>query len=267
MPLNMPTHGHGQGYADANFLIPELMSYVVARKGPYFADEGDFSSAGAVHIYYKDEVPKGLVSATMGSFDYGRLFAIDNNKVNGGNLITAIEQASTTVRGPTRPDAQDQRCWRWTTGTPDNGFSHDGMAYANHWYATNQIPERAVSQGFIPLYGTSIPPIAATRHDSACPGAGPRAMETATRSSRPTPSIRRSTSTTTSTTFSRAADLGDQFRQFDRRPCSASRRRRVTNTMSRPPIETRFGLQTRYNSIRVGLQDTYQTMPYDTLTN
>ena len=48
MPLNMPTHGHGQGYADANFLMPELFGTILAHKGPSFADEGDFSAAGAV---------------------------------------------------------------------------------------------------------------------------------------------------------------------------------------------------------------------------
>ena len=42
MPVNMRTHGHGQGYADLNFLIPELIGSVHVRKGPYFADEGDF---------------------------------------------------------------------------------------------------------------------------------------------------------------------------------------------------------------------------------
>ena len=72
MPLNMPTHGHGQGYADANFLIPELFSYIIGKKGPYYADEGDFSAAGAVHIRYKEDLPDGLFSTTVGSFDYGR---------------------------------------------------------------------------------------------------------------------------------------------------------------------------------------------------
>ena len=83
MPLNMPTHGHGQGYADANFLIPELFSYVIGKKGPYFADEGDFSAAGAVHIQYKEDLPDGLFSATAGSFDYGRQLGITSNKVAG----------------------------------------------------------------------------------------------------------------------------------------------------------------------------------------
>src|SRR5262245_60907809 len=38
MPVNMPTHAHGQGYSDLNFLIPELVSGVQYEKGPYFAD-------------------------------------------------------------------------------------------------------------------------------------------------------------------------------------------------------------------------------------
>src|SRR6478609_2513651 len=50
MPVNMRSHGHGQGYADVNFLIPELIGGLRIRKGPYFADEGDFSSVGAIHV-------------------------------------------------------------------------------------------------------------------------------------------------------------------------------------------------------------------------
>ncbi len=52
MPVNMRTHGHGQGYADVNFLIPELVQSMRVRKGPYFAEEGDFASAGALRIDY-----------------------------------------------------------------------------------------------------------------------------------------------------------------------------------------------------------------------
>ena len=52
MPVNMPTHGHGQGYSDLNFLIPELVSGVQFSKGPYFAEQGDFATAGAANINY-----------------------------------------------------------------------------------------------------------------------------------------------------------------------------------------------------------------------
>jgi hypothetical protein len=52
VPVNMPTHAHGQGYSDNNFLIPELVSGIQYKKGPYYADEGDFSAAGAVNVNY-----------------------------------------------------------------------------------------------------------------------------------------------------------------------------------------------------------------------
>ena len=65
MPVNMRTHGHGQGYADLSFLIPELISSMRIRKGPYFADEGDFSSAGALHIDYIDTLNPGLAAGHL----------------------------------------------------------------------------------------------------------------------------------------------------------------------------------------------------------
>ena len=47
VPVNMPTHAHGQGYSDLNFLIPELIARITFRKGPYAAEDGDFASAGS----------------------------------------------------------------------------------------------------------------------------------------------------------------------------------------------------------------------------
>jgi outer membrane cobalamin receptor len=78
IPVNLPTHGHGQGYTDLNPLIPELVDTVHYRKGPYFADVGDFGSAGAADIRYVRELPGTLVSASGGSFGYARgLVAVD----------------------------------------------------------------------------------------------------------------------------------------------------------------------------------------------
>ena len=50
MPVNLPTHGHGQGYTDLNFLIPELVERLEYRKGAYYAEVSDFSSAGAAYL-------------------------------------------------------------------------------------------------------------------------------------------------------------------------------------------------------------------------
>src|SRR5207248_5017539 len=59
MPVNMRTHGHGQGYADTNFLIPELIQSMRVRRGPYFAEEGDFASAGALRMDYINSMNPG----------------------------------------------------------------------------------------------------------------------------------------------------------------------------------------------------------------
>src|SRR5712691_4584624 len=76
VPVNMPTHAHGQGYADTNFLIPELISGVQYEKGPYYADKGDFASAGAVNVNYLNILDHPIGAVQGGSFGYGRaLFA------------------------------------------------------------------------------------------------------------------------------------------------------------------------------------------------
>src|SRR5688572_29153012 len=72
VPVNMPTHAHAQGYADSNFLIPELVSGVQFRKGPYYAENGDFSSAGSANINYFNVLERPVVTLTGGSFGYGR---------------------------------------------------------------------------------------------------------------------------------------------------------------------------------------------------
>src|SRR5690349_11265708 len=60
MPVNMPTHAHGRGYTDLNFLIPELIADLHYKKGPYYADEGDFATAGAVRMDLLTEVPDSV---------------------------------------------------------------------------------------------------------------------------------------------------------------------------------------------------------------
>ena len=88
MPVNMRTHAHGQGYADLNFLIPELIGSVNIRKGPYFADEGDFSSVGSVHIDLLDSI-RNMASVTVGSFGYRRGLGITSTKLGEGTLLVA----------------------------------------------------------------------------------------------------------------------------------------------------------------------------------
>src|ERR1700759_1410958 len=89
-PVNMPSHAHGQGYSDLNFLIPELIQRVDYKKGPYYADVGDFGSAGAFSIRYYDVLPTGIARVEGGQFGYGRVLLADNAGLGAGNLIYAL---------------------------------------------------------------------------------------------------------------------------------------------------------------------------------
>ena len=158
MPINMPTHGHGQGYADINFLIPELVQSMLVRKGPYFADKGDFSTAGAIDIDYIDKINKNLAQLTVGSFGYKRGLGIASTSVGTGTVLGAIE--ATAYNGPwATPD--DVRKFngvlRYSNGTATDGFSVTAMAYSNKWNSTDQVAQRAVNEGLIDRFGTLNP--------------------------------------------------------------------------------------------------------------
>ena len=87
VPVNMPSHAHGQGYADLNFVIPELIERVDYKKGPYYADVGDFGSAGAFNIRYYDSLPSAVARLEGGQVGYGRVVLASNAGIGGGNLI------------------------------------------------------------------------------------------------------------------------------------------------------------------------------------
>ncbi len=90
IPVNLGTHAHGQGYSDVNYLIPELVSYVEFKKGPYFADQGDFATAGGYNLFYRDTIAP-TASFTAGDFGYDRFFTADSTKMGPGNFLYALE--------------------------------------------------------------------------------------------------------------------------------------------------------------------------------
>lgn len=154
IPVNMPTHAHAQGYADANFLIPELVSGVQFRKGPYYAENGDFSSAGSANINYFNVLERPIVSVTGGSYDYWRFFGAASPPVGAGNLLAAFEWERDN--GPwVSPNGKDKHntVLRYSQGDSRNGLSMTFMGFSNHWHSTDQIPQRAVDAGLISRFG------------------------------------------------------------------------------------------------------------------
>ena len=154
VPVNMPTHAHAQGYADSNFLIPELVSGVQFRKGPYYAEQGDFSSAGAANINYFNQIERPIVTFSGGSYNFWRFLGAASPRVGPGHLLTAFEWNRDD--GPwVSPNEHDKynAVLRYSQGDSRNGFSLTYMGFTNHWHSTDQIPQRAIDSGIISRFG------------------------------------------------------------------------------------------------------------------
>ncbi|WP_230537506.1 TonB-dependent receptor [Janthinobacterium sp. FW305-129] len=158
MPVNMRTHAHGQGYSDLNFLIPELVQRIDYKKGPYFAGEGDFASAGAARIRLADRLPQGQASVSVGQHGYVRGVVADSVAAGPGTLLYGLEVNRNN--GPWDVPERVRKVsgvLRYSQGTPDDGVSVTGMAYRNSWNATDQVPLRAVASGQIGRFGSLAP--------------------------------------------------------------------------------------------------------------
>lgn len=158
MPVNMPTHAHGHGYSDLNWLIPELVNRISYKKGPYFADEGDFSSAGVARLGLFDTLPQGIASLTLGDNGYTRGLLTQSVPWQGGKVLYAVETAYNN--GPWEQPERFHRAngvLRYSTASDSARTSLTAMAYSAAWHATDQIPQRAVDQGLVGRFGTLDP--------------------------------------------------------------------------------------------------------------
>jgi TonB dependent receptor/TonB-dependent Receptor Plug Domain len=153
VPVNEPSHAHGQGYTDLNFLIPELATNIHYTKGTYYAAEGDFASVGAVHIGYLDTIAD-QVSLTGGSWGFERLFSAGSAPVADGNLLGALElqhyDGPWVVPGDQR---KINAVVRYSQGDQQDGYSLTASMYHGLWNNQTDQPERAIAQGLISRFG------------------------------------------------------------------------------------------------------------------
>ena len=158
MPVNLPSHAHGQGYSDLNFMIPELIARIDYKKGPYFAEEGDFSSAGAAHFHYLERMKENLASVTAGGFNYRRMLLAGSPKTEDNRLLYALELVNND--GPwINPEGfrKVNAVMRFGHGAKDDGYNLTAMLYRGKWNATDQIPQRAVDSGVISRFAAIDP--------------------------------------------------------------------------------------------------------------
>jgi outer membrane receptor protein involved in Fe transport len=156
MPVNMRTHAHGQGYTDLNFVIPETIGSLAYKKGPYYADVSDFSSAGSAEIRTADRFERGRLELAAGEDAFYRAVIMGSTGLGDG--VTSYGLELNSYDGPwtdVKEDVQKlnlllKHGWDVAGGTA----SVSAMAYDNQWNSPDQIPARAVDSGLIDELGS-----------------------------------------------------------------------------------------------------------------
>ncbi len=164
MPVNLVSHAHGQGYADTHFIIPETIGTVNFKKGPYYAEKGDFCTTGYVDYHTLDALPENMVKMEGGMFHTFRFLGMFNlldekSKANQQSWYVATEYRYTDSYFD-----NPQHFNRFNIFTKYNGkisnntwINFSASALYSKWNASGQIPERAVSEGIIGFYGSLDP--------------------------------------------------------------------------------------------------------------
>jgi hypothetical protein len=256
MPVNLPTHGHGQGYTDLNFLIPELISGIHYRKGPYYVDAGDFSAAGAARISLLDKLPRNVVELTIGHYGYQRGLLAGSTAAANGTLLGAIDAQFSD--GPWDLPENSNRYTgvvRYGRGTERDGWHVTGMAYGNDWNSTDQIPQRAVRAGLVSRFGALDDTNGGRTHRYSLSGSWQRASDT-TETHLSGYAIDYGLNLFSNFTyFLDDPDQGDQFEQEDRRQIyGGEAHRHWFGTLGGLSTQSTAGLQLRYDDIdSVGL--------------
>jgi hypothetical protein len=263
MPVNMPSHGHGQGYTDLNFLLPELVQRIEYRKGPYFAGNGDFSSAGSADIAYLKAFEAPFAQVSLGAGGFRRVVGGASFEVLPHlTLLGAVELQRND--GPwTVPERLQKQNAVFTLsgGTKAQGWHASVMAYNARWTATDQVPQRLIDSGS--YNGNSF-----NRFDSLDPSAGGDTKRLSLsgewhadhawgRSKVSAYVVRYTLDLNSNFTYAleRPAD-GDQFKQRDQRSVLGLDASQIWNhTLFELHSRTEVGVSLRHDRVRVGLFD------------
>jgi outer membrane receptor protein involved in Fe transport len=263
-PVNMPTHGHGHGYSDLNFLMPELVDRIEYRKGPYFASNGDFSAAGSADIVYRRTVDAPFGVVTLGQRGFRRAVVAASTEVAPQvSLLGAVE-----AQGNNGPWTVPERLRKGNAvvtlagGTKAQGWSASVMGYDARWTSTDQIPERLIDAGtyqgrpfgrFDSLDATDG---GRTRRSSLSGEWHGESSVGRTRVRAHAIDYRLELNSNFTYALERPA-LGDQFRQQDRRKVyGAGASHTFDHALGGLQARSELGAQLRHDRIRVGLFDT-----------
>lgn len=266
MPVNMRTHAHGQGYTDLNFVIPELVDGIAYKKGTSFAEEGDFSAAGAVRMDYVSHLPQGIAQLELGEHNYRRGLLANSSTVGPGTLLYGFEWLG--ENGPwTVPEGVHKLNGVLRYTVPLGGgerISVTGMAYKNAWQSTDQVPLRAINEGLIPRFGAIDPSDggAASRYSLSADWLRPLADGLFKANAYVIKSRLQLFSNFTYALNN--PEQGDQFEQFENRVTTGVNASRTwLGSVAGHESETEVGSQTRFDRLDpIRLTNTQARQPY-----
>jgi outer membrane receptor protein involved in Fe transport len=159
VPVNMVSHGHGQGYADLNWVIPELVKTVEVSKGPYSAQAGDFATAGAINLVTRDHFETNQVTVGGGSFATWRALAVTSPTIGPLDVVLAGQ-----VYGTHGPFDNPERLQRYSLFAKASAALGERTrlavtlnSYASGWNASGQVPLREVTSGRLSRFGSVDP--------------------------------------------------------------------------------------------------------------
>lgn len=160
MPVNMVSHAHGQGYADLHFLIPEMIGYVDFDTGPYYADKGDFTTAGYASFHTRHSLDRNFIKAEGGEFGTARTVTAINllpdNRSENTNAYVAGEYFRSDGYFDNPQDFHRLNLFaRFNHAFNDKNFISATASFLDSdWNASGQIPERAIESGLITRFGS-----------------------------------------------------------------------------------------------------------------
>jgi len=165
MPVNFRTHAHAQGYLDLNFIIPEAIERIDYRKGPYYADVGDFSLAGSNAFTTYDELDEGFFELILGNDNEARFVTANSFYFAEGTVLYALEHEQTDGPFVLEQNARKYNgLLKYTGEFAGIPTRTTAMGYSSEWNSINQVPQRAVTDGSISRFGFIDPDLGGESH-------------------------------------------------------------------------------------------------------
>jgi outer membrane receptor protein involved in Fe transport len=289
VPVNMPTNAHGQGYSDLNFVMPELVDRIDYKKGPYFANTGDFSSAGSADILYVKKLDQNIINLTVGGNGYKRAVVAGSIVLGGpaaaeGGAMSgsapALVNQGPVLLGALEAEHNDgpwvvKEGFKKTNafaslsdGSTMKGWSINGTYYDAKWNSTDQVPLELIQSGQLDRYGTLDPTdggeakraiLSGEWHTHDVDGYAKVSAFAAHNQMQLWSNF---------TFFELRPATGDQFQQAESRNYFGAQAVKGWNhTLFGKDSVTEVGLQLRHDNIDVSLSNSQARVPFQTVTN